>query len=945
MHQLTFLLTLLLYGAIVNGQTLDITGTVKDSTGQSLLAASVMLLEPDSSLVEFTDTDLYGEFNFKKVPEGAYLIKITYLGYLPYTVALSKRSGKEDIGTILMAEIDTRIMDVVIREAKAPMRIVGDTLEYDATTFKVPEGSTLEDLLKRLPGVMVDQDGNIRAEGQAVTRVTVEGKTFFSDDPQMATKNLPAEGISKVQVFDRKTEEEKLMGEKASSNEKEMNVVLKEDFKKGGFGKITAGAGNIDRRELKGNYNRYDDKQQLSLIAVGNNTGRNGLGWNDRQDFLGSSAYGFSTFGLDYGFGSSGNTQTFIYGGAQGNELESQISSAFFDYSRGGFPSALIGGVNYNYERKKTKLSVRYMGNNKGNIRTTDASSFNFLPNFTTLNQSIANFDDNTTAHKIEAMLEQKIDSLTTLSFVGGYSAVDKQNIRDRNTLIIRNSDIPISSTENFNNELMNGYLITGIAILRRQFKKKGRFLGANSSVSLTDVINTNTNNADFVFFAEEPSGQDSLSFLRQNVDSDANKNQWSANIMFNEPLGKKFFLNTFYNFRTWTQDGLFIAVDQENGANLINPNLSRDYENSVTTQRGGSTLKYNHEGFNVAVGAGYQTMELMGVFSGVADNQLSGFVNQRYNAPIYYAEIRNQFGRRTDLNLTFNRSVSEPSLENLLPLVNNLNPLYITEGNPELLPQVSNRFSLNFSTSKPVTGTNFYLYGSYDRYINQIIQAQTVDANLITFSRPVNYDGGDRGYTGYNFSTPIKTGKLQLRYNGSLSLSNTFAIINEVLNETTIVGYNQSLRFDLTLSDRLSIYTGGGYSQSFTSYDISTSQNQTINRLNYDIDVNAKLFTGLVLSGKFTHSYFRNERFGQNFDLPILNISLSKQVLKQNRGEVRLSLYDAFDRTREINQFASLNQVSESVTTTLARYAMLSFTYNIRGAKKGGNSQNIIIN
>jgi hypothetical protein len=175
----------------LSAQFLEIKGMVRDTSDNPLVSASVMLLEPDSTLVDFSQTGLDGAFVFRKIPAGKYLLKLNYVGYLPLTVAVAEESGKVDLGLLRMEEIDTRLMEVVIKAAKAPMSIRGDTIEYDASQFKVPEGATLEDLLRRLPGVVVDKDGNIRAEGMNVTRLTVEGKTFFSDDPKMATKNLP----------------------------------------------------------------------------------------------------------------------------------------------------------------------------------------------------------------------------------------------------------------------------------------------------------------------------------------------------------------------------------------------------------------------------------------------------------------------------------------------------------------------------------------------------------------------------------------------------------------------------------------------------------------------------------------------------------------------------------------------------------------------------------
>ena len=251
-------------------KTFTIKGVVEDTLHNSLISSTVLLLQKsDSTMVEFTRTELDGSFIFRKVPQGNYLVKTTYIGYIPLTVDASSIDGKNiDLGSLAMTELASELMEVVIKAAKAPIKMRGDTIEYDASTFQVPEGSSVEELLKRLPGIEIDQDGSISADGKSVDQVTVDGKKFFGSDPKAATKNLPAEGISKVQVFDTKTEEEKITGSTGEAQSKTMNLELKEEFKKGSFGRVTAGIGTESRAELKGNLNRFNEKIQFSVVAV-----------------------------------------------------------------------------------------------------------------------------------------------------------------------------------------------------------------------------------------------------------------------------------------------------------------------------------------------------------------------------------------------------------------------------------------------------------------------------------------------------------------------------------------------------------------------------------------------------------------------------------------------------------------------------------------------------
>ena len=287
-------------------------GQAVDTLSAPLPSSTVMLLSPkDSSLVNYGRTDEKGTFTFKNLKSGEYILKISYVGFLPYN-QLVKPTGEATInlGELRMKPITKELFEVVVKTAKAPLTIKGDTIEYNASSFKVPPGSTVEDLLRKLPGVQIDQDGSIRAQGQEVRKVTVDGKNFFGNDPKMATKNIQAEAIQKVQVFNDKTEQAKLTGVDDGKKEKTVNLELKEEFKKGGFGKATVAAGPASndlplRAEGKASYNKFNAKHQFSLVGLGNNTNQQGLSRDDYQDFRGSNAYN-SNQNADFGF-SGGN--------------------------------------------------------------------------------------------------------------------------------------------------------------------------------------------------------------------------------------------------------------------------------------------------------------------------------------------------------------------------------------------------------------------------------------------------------------------------------------------------------------------------------------------------------------------------------------------------------------------------------------------------------------
>ena len=441
--------------------SINIQGRLTDTLNAPLPGATILLLDPlDTTLISYIKSENDGSFNFKGVKRMKYIVKANYLGFLPYMYLLDPADEKlNDLGIIKLKEIASELMEVVIKAAKAPISIRGDTIEYDASTFKVPAGSTVEDLLRRLPGMEVDANGGLKSEGKDVTKVTVEGKRFFGTDPSAATKNLPAEGISKIQIFNEETEEKKLTGVSSKPADKTMNLQLKEEFKKGGFGKMVAGAGLEETYELKGNYNKFNSKEQFSIIGNANTTGRNGLSWNDYQDFKGSSANNWDDDG-EFGFGSGGDRYISY------STDDDDSGSSFFGGGKAGFPENYTGGVNYNFDHKKNSLTATYFYNQKALTSNTLLSGQTFLPdaNLNNLNESLnENINKN---HSIDFRYENKIDSLNTI-LISSNTSFGDQNNNNSGLISLKQQLIDtsiISNESNFDNSYNRSSYLTKVS-------------------------------------------------------------------------------------------------------------------------------------------------------------------------------------------------------------------------------------------------------------------------------------------------------------------------------------------------------------------------------------------------------------------------------------------------------------------------------------------------
>ncbi|WP_234735000.1 outer membrane beta-barrel protein [Tellurirhabdus bombi] len=932
-------------GRVSTAPRVNIKGTVVDTVNAALPAATVMLLTPkDSTLVNFGRTNDKGTFEFRNVKAGSYLLKITFVGYLPYQQEIHPGSDQiMDMGNIKLKPITRELFEVVIKAAKAPLMIRGDTIEYNVSSFKVPPGATVEDLLRKLPGVSVDQDGNIQAQGQSVNKVTVDGKLFFGSDPKQATKNLPAEALSRVQVFNDKTEQSKLTGINDGKIEKTLNLELKESHKKGGFGKFTAGAGpqskvagaqSVARTEVRGNYNRFNTKEQFSVIGMGNNVNQTGLSGGDYQDFRGSQSYNWGD-NADFGFSNGGRVVYFSDDGDGGFSIPQS-------YNRGrGFSNNFAGGANYNYDTKKFKASSSYFYNQMRQTLNAENNRENFLPDKSSFgtndNNSRINFSAN---HRFSLRVEQNIDSLNTLILIAN-GRMNNGNDTYRSQQVFSRRANPdslarqTSETEINNNNQYNSLAFITSLIYRHKFKKKGRQFAASGSFSYNNTEGSG-NQISRSRYIGSTTSTETLPNINQSNATDSRQNEFKSSLLFIEPLSKRFTWESFYNF-SLRYDEVDRDVFNQGGERPVrNDTLSRYYTNDYLYNRLGTGLRYSYKGLNVSVGLAGQQFRLNGQFA--ADQTSTDFkkVDRTFNTFVP------SFGFSYDLKnnrytyVDYSADVQMPNSRDLQPVIDNSNPRYIREGNPNLLPQMTHRVYGGFHMFNPATFMNISASLNYSYNQNQIVYNQLVDTEtLVTTVIPGNISSGGQNYGTYlNFGFPLKKTKATMNFNSSLNFGQNPVFVNNVRNETNSNNYGFGTRLDLTPTDNFTFYANANWNITNTRYSINTTQNQRLYNYRYSADANLKLPSNFYLNGNFNYQVSINRRFAFDQRLPILNLSVYKIFLKDNRGELRFTAYDVFKRNLGVNQNASLNFVSTERVQTLSRYFMLSFSYNIRGMR-----------
>lgn len=921
----------------------EIKGVVTDTLSVPLALATVLILDgEDSTYIAYTQADKNGLFSIKDKFSKPVIVKVTYLGYFSFEKKLDPNASTLiDLGNIRLTQINNVLFEVVIKEAKAPLKMRGDTIEYDATTFKVPAGSTVEDLLRKLPGIAVGADGAITSHGQSVNKVTVDGKRFFGDDPTMATKNLPAESVSKVQVFNEKTEQEKLTGLSQEKDTKTMNLELKDEFKKGGFGKIVGGAG-IEQREqdanttdlvskfeVKGNYNKFNKKEQLSFIGLKNNTGRNGMNWNDYQDFRGQQSWDWNQseeiFGFGYGLG-------YRYFGPGGDEESDEFGSSegYFGDGAAGIPENAQAGVNYNYDFNKLKFTGSYTYKQNNLLSEATRTRQFFLPDNVFFTEDQSTQDRKNGSHRAEFILEKEFDSLNSVILkLRGNAVFTKTgqaglfNNKSNENLLTSSLDMNRSSDR-------DNLGWQGVAYYKRKFKNKRRNLGVNF------IYSKNERNTDEDLYSKNEfhndSGIDSLSILDQVIQFNTNIRTVRSSLLYVEPIAKDFSLQFFYNYIQRNDELARDVFDEVQDTLFRNNFYTRNNDHNFGLNKAGSILQFGKNGINVTAGIAVQRISLEGSFQ--EGNNPFTAIDRSYDNVLGSFSANMQFTGKKQGGLSYTGIIQEPSFRNLSPIVDNSNPFFIRIGNPDLNPEISHRFNLSYRGTNSIKFINYSFNLNYTYFENQHITEQTIDTFLVTTSRYINFKGGQRLYSYLGYGFPIIKNKLtvSLNYNYSYDLSKS--LINKVLNDARTNNHNIGLNISLTPNESYSLYLDNSMGYATTEYSIETNQNYNVWSQTYNMQANAKLAYGIFFNGTLNYRIFNNERFNSQYDVPILNASVYKLFLKGDKLEVRISAYDLLNKNISIRQWASVNQITETQTFLVSRYYMLSLSYNIKGIK-----------
>lgn len=929
----SLLLILFAIPSLAFAQKFDLRGTLMDTLNSPLPSATIMLLNAkDSSLVTFGVSDAKGQFALKSIAHGKYIFKVSFVGFATYTRSVDPEPGviDLDLGRVKLQPRSTQLDELVIQGEKAPVTVKRDTIEFNATSFKTKANANVEDLLKKMPGIDVESDGTVRAQGEQVQRVTVDGKEFFGRDPKLATRNLPADAVDKVQVFDRKSDQSQFTGIDDGQREKTINLELKEEKRNGAFGTMMAGGGTNDRYQARANVNRFTKGKQLSFLGMGNNVNEQGFSISDYMNFSGGSTSLM---------GGGGSVQLQIDGNSNGVALNN-------GGRQNGVMTNYAGGLNFNNTlSKKTELSGSYFYNHLDQNVDRTIERVNYIPDGSYNYNSFSKQRNNNENHRLNFIIDHKIDSSNSIRFTANAS-MSKTNLSTLTQSQTMTPDNALQNTSVTNNLTSgDGFNVTSNLLYRHRFAKKGR----SFSLNLNAVVSQNESSGELSAENNFYDTGEKRDVSQENTQSTDNQTIGTT-FSYIEPLGGRKYLEATYNFRTNRNQVDRNVYDVANGTRTPNNQLSNIYNSDYQYNRPGLSLRVNRTKYNLSVGVGWQKTTINGKLI-LKDID----INKSFQNFLPVARLNFDFSNLKHLRLDYETSMQEPTIQQLQPVIDNTtNQINQSIGNPELQPGYSHRIGANFNIFDPAKGIGFFAFVNGTYTSNAISYQQTINPNLSTLTMPVNVKNGSNINVNLNFGFPIRKVFSRINIGPVASQRNSRVVLNEaeVSSESNTLG--GQARYNFTYKDFFTLDLGANLSSQSTQYSSNAAsrlQNQKYLNKTYTAETNITILKNWQLNGTFDYLQYDSKTTGFNQAIPLVNASISRFFFKAQSGELKVGVVNALDKSLSVSQSASVNYLEQTTYNNLGRYYMVSFTYSLNkqlnpmgGGQRGGRGPRMMM-
>jgi hypothetical protein len=934
-HNLTKRISLLVLCVTIfqwaHAQTFRVTGEVRDSTDLSSLIGVNVILQSLRDTTEWygTVTNENGKFDFVNIKQGRYNLKATYVGYANLHKRISIRNSDVDAGVLKLSESFTTLQGVTITATQARVEQKGDTLQFNASAFKTHRDANAEDLITKMPGVTSDATG-VKAQGETVQQILVDGKPFFGDDPNITLKNLPAEVIDKIEVFDRLSEQSQFTGFDDGQSRKTINIITKKGMSNGQFGKIYAGAGENGRYIAGGNMNAFKDKRKLSVIGLSNNINQQNF---SNEDLLGVT--GTTTQNNNTGRGSRGGNNRGSRDGGSGN-------NNFLIGQQNGISTTHALGLNYSNDfGDKMQLAGSYFFNYADNERRTSLERLFITPNqrdsgllYTERNEAnSSNFN-----HRFNIRFEYNIDSANSLVI----TPVLSQQRNESRSLMAGNSskeEIQEQNISNRNYGLNSGYNFSNTVLFRHRFKKRGRSVSLSLNTSLNDRDGNSSLTSN-----NETFSPDTIKSLDQRSDQFTSSDTYASTLAFTETLGKNGQLQFNYTLsltKSETDKETYDLNSETEDYSTLNTLLSNTFSNTYLSNRGGVSYRFNKKKFSMMGGMNAQSASLK------SDQEfpLAFQLERSFQNLLPQAMFNYRFAQGGNLRISYRTATNAPSVSQLQNVVNNRNPLFLRSGNSDLKQDYQHTLTIRYGRTnlKKASSILFFLYGNYVKdYIGNATfiasEKDTVVNNVpldqgTQLTYPINVADNWNARTFVTFGSPLTVIKSNINLNTGFNYNRTPALINS----TTNLSHNYSLSQGIVVGSN---HEKVDFTLSYTANYIivkNTLQKQSDN--NYFTQSSSMRLTwqpwkGLIFNSNLVNTLYRGlgEEFNQN--IWFWNASIGYKLLKDQSLEIKLTAFDLLNQNNSINREVTETFIEDSQTNVLTQYFMLMVTYSLRNFK-----------
>ena len=892
----------------------NVTGSVVEQGSDTPIEqATVRLLNvKDSAMVRGVVSARNGSFTLKNVKKGSYLLHITFIGYDPLyqPLQITGKKNPVNVGKLELSDGAIELGEAVVIGKAPEVTVRNDTVEYNADSYKVTEGSVLEDLLKKMPGVEVDSEGKITVNGKEVKKVMVDGKEFFSDDPKVASKNLPAKMIDKLQVLDKKSDMAQMTGFDDGEEETVINLTVKPGMKQGWFGNAYGGYGSKDRYEGNAMVNRFVNNDQITFMGGTNNT--NNMGFSDLASTMFSGMGGGGGrrggFGAGSGITSSGN--------------------AGLNFSKEFKPDKLTLGGNTRYSHSDNDARSK---SDRQNILPGDSSSYD---------NSEAMSRTKSDNFGVDFRLEWKPDTMTQLIFRPSFSLSHSMNDNFSDATTLDNERDTVNTNKSNNYSESNGYNLNASIDFSRKLNNKGRVFSATLSGGNSDSYSDGMNRSDIVYFNQTDALKNSIIDQRSRYD---NKGfNYRAYVSWVEPIGHNNFIQATYSISQRKQEALKNVYNQDADGiyNVLDSAYNQSYRNNFISQRASLSFKSQRAKFNYTIGLNldpsYSSSENF-----VGDTTLSKITRKVVNlSPM--AQFNYMFDKRTNLRIMYNGRTSQPSMTQLQPVADISDPTNITIGNPDLNPRYTNNVFIRFQQFTPEKQRAFMIMANGSYIINDIVSYTSYNQETgVKTTTYKNVNGNYSGNVRMMLNTPLKNKKFSINSMTMASFANSNGYINEEKNTNRNLILSERGGIDFR-SSYLDLGVNGNIRYNATSNSLQKENNQ--NTFNYGAGGYTTIYLPLNFKIESDVNWSTNSGYGDGFkqNEVLWNASASKSFLKNNQGTLRFKIYDILQQRSNISRSVTASYIQDSEYNTLGSYFMVHFIYRFSIFKGGASASDV---